>query len=137
MRHKCKLGFSILMISSYLVQIANAVEKRNEALTKITSLTSEGKVSKGSVLISTPFSINAKIEDGGAKVVENSGVSMGSTVDKGGMQIVTRGGTAIDTKIHGGKQLVFEEQHLLNLTSVEKLSDAYDATASSSNGAIG
>ncbi|WP_409361775.1 BafA family autotransporter [Bartonella heixiaziensis] len=137
MLHKCKLGFSILMISSYLVQIANAVEKRNEVLTNITSLTGEGKVPKGSVLISNLLSTNAKIEDGGAEIVENGTTSIGATVDKGGIQIVTREGTAMDTKIQGGKQFVFEEKNLLDLTSLEKRSSAYNATVFGSNGAIG
>ncbi|MGF7156708.1 BafA family autotransporter [Bartonella heixiaziensis] len=138
MRHKCKLGFSILMISSYLVQIANAVEKKNETLTQITSLTSEGKVPKGSALVSTSFS-NKKImvESGGVEIVENGTTSIGATVDKGGMQIVTRAGTAMETKIQGGKQFVFEEQNLLDLTSLEKRSSAYNATVSGSSGAIG
>ncbi len=36
MRYKYKLSFSVLMISSYLVQSASVVESRNRVLTRAT-----------------------------------------------------------------------------------------------------
>ncbi|SPU26950.1 Uncharacterised protein [Candidatus Bartonella washoeensis] len=104
MRHKCKLSFSVLMISSCLVQFASAVESKNGALTRMTSVTNGRKVQKGSALITFLVSNNISIEDGGVEVVDNGGTSMGATIETGGKQIVTRQGTAMGTKVNGGRQ---------------------------------
>ncbi|USP02061.1 BafA family autotransporter [Bartonella taylorii] len=136
MQHKCKLGFSVLIVSSCLVQIVNADEKRNEELTNVTSVTSGGKVPKGSALTHNSFSNNITIEDGGVEIVESGGSSIGVTVKKGGMQIVTRGGIATDAKVLGGKQFIYEEKGL-DLTSVERKSSAYNTIVSGEDGVIG
>ncbi|MCZ2158210.1 BafA family autotransporter [Bartonella sp. 220] len=134
MRHKCKLSFSILMISSCLVQIASAVE--NEGLEKITTVGSGNKVPKGSALVTSSVSNAITIQDGGVEIVDNGRTSVGATIENGGMQIVTRAGTSINPKIlGGGQQFVFEEKGL-NITSVEKQSSAYDATVSGDNNGV-
>ncbi|WP_273756486.1 BafA family autotransporter, partial [Bartonella sp. MM73XJBT] len=139
MQNKHKLSFSVLLISTCLMQSASAAERRNEELTSIESVGNGGTVPKGSALITIllPISTNIKIEDGGVEVVDNGATSVGATVKKGGMQIVTRGGTAMNTKIEGGKQFVHEESSILDLESVEKKSGAYDATVTGGGGAIG
>ncbi len=126
------------MISSCLVQIASAVDNKNEELTKMMSVANGGKVPKGSALITIlPPSNNVTITDGGIEIVDNGGFSMGATIENGGMQIVTREGTTMEAKIlGGGKQLVFEEKRL-DLTSVEKPSSAYHTIVSGSNNAVG
>ncbi|MBB5074533.1 autotransporter passenger strand-loop-strand repeat protein, partial [Bartonella callosciuri] len=135
MRYKCRLSFSVLMISSCFVQVASAAEKRS--LTKLENLTSGGTVQKGSALITTSVSSNIMVVDGGVEIVENGKSSMGATIEKGGMQIVTRGGTAVDAKILGGKQFIYEENNL-EFTSVIRKSSAYNATVSGGGrGAIG
>ncbi|EJF86699.1 pertactin-like passenger domain-containing protein, partial [Bartonella rattimassiliensis] len=134
MRYKYKLSFSVLMISSCLVQVASAVESKG--LKRVEHLGNGVEVPKGSALISRIVSNNVKIEDGGVEIVENGATSIGSTIKKGGMQIVTRGGNAINAKILGGKQFVHEEANL-DLTSVERKSTAYNTTVSGEGGAVG
>ncbi|CDO46553.1 pertactin family virulence factor/autotransporter [Bartonella henselae] len=138
MRHKYKLSFSIFIISSCFAQIASAGESKNEALKKITSMAMGGTVPKGFALVTNtvPFSNNITIEDGGVEIVENGKTSMGATIQKDGIQLVTRAGTAMDTKVSGGKQLIFEEQSLY-LASVDKPSSAYNATISGGDGGVG
>ncbi len=139
MQNKHKLSFSVLLISTCLVQSASASERRNEELNRIEHVENGGTVPKGSALITIllPISTNIKIEDGGVEVVDNGATSVGATVKKGGMQIVTRAGTAMNTKIEGGKQFVHEESSILDLESVEKKSGAYDATVTGGGRAIG
>ncbi|WP_305764574.1 pertactin-like passenger domain-containing protein, partial [Bartonella refiksaydamii] len=137
MRHKCKLGFSVLIISSCLVQIASAIERKNRELTSMEYITKGTTVPKGSALITFPLSNNIIIGDGGVEIVDNNGTSVGATVQKGGMQIVTRAGTAMNTKIQGGKQLVFEEKSVPDFTNMEKRSSAYDVTVSGTDGVVG
>ncbi|WP_139413051.1 BafA family autotransporter [Bartonella mastomydis] len=137
MRYKYKLSFSALMISSFLVQSASAVESRNGELTRVTQVRSGGTVPKGSVLITSAFlSNNIKIGDDSIELVENGAVSLESTIQKGGMQIVTRAGKAMLTKILGGKQLVFEDRDV-DLASVLSRSIAYGATVTGGGGGIG
>ncbi|WP_375655858.1 BafA family autotransporter [Bartonella sp. MR63HLJHH] len=137
MQYKHKLSFSVLMISSCLVQVANAVENRNGELTIVEHVGNRAEIPKGSALITNNFpSSNSKIGDGGAEIVENGATSIGSTIKKGGMQIVTRGGTAIGTKILGGKQFIHEEPNL-DLTSVERKSSAYNSTVTGDGGVVG
>ncbi|EJF81888.1 BafA family autotransporter [Bartonella doshiae] len=141
MRHKCKFSFSVLMIGNCFIQVASAVEKRNEALIRLEQPDNKKNVLKGTALITTLLSSNITIEDGGVEIVENGKSSVGATVQKGAMQIITRGGIAMNTKISGGKQFVHEESSILDLQidsqSMRKLSSAYDATVSGSNGIIG
>ncbi|PIT70073.1 pertactin-like passenger domain-containing protein, partial [Bartonella tribocorum] len=135
MRYKYKLSFSVLMISSCLVQVASAVES-SKGLTRLEHVGNGAEVPKGSALISRIFSSNVKIEDGGVEIVENGATSIGSTIKKGAMQIVTRGGTAIDAKVTGGKQFVHEEKNI-DLRSVVKKTSAYSAIVSGDGGAVG
>ncbi|WP_208441103.1 BafA family autotransporter [Bartonella raoultii] len=136
MQNKHKLSFSVLMISTCLVQSTGAAERRNGELTNMDSVGNGGTVPKGSALITTLVSSNIKIEDGAVEVVDNGRTSMGATVKKGGMQIVTRGGTAMNTRIEGGQQFVHEETDF-NFTSSAKPSSAYDATVTGNNGRVG
>ncbi|WP_019219656.1 pertactin-like passenger domain-containing protein, partial [Bartonella florencae] len=137
MQNKHKLSFSVLLMSTCLVQSTTAAESGNGELKRIGSVGGGGTVPKGSALITNVLpSNNIKIEDGGVEVVDNGKTSIGATIEKGGMQIVTRGGTAINTKILGGKQFVHEETGL-DLTRVNKPSSAYDATVSGGGGVIG
>ncbi|UTO29172.1 BafA family autotransporter [Bartonella harrusi] len=138
MRHKCKLSFSVLMISSCLVQIASANEKANGILTKMTKETKGERVSRVSARLTKPpiFSSNIILEGGDVEIIENGGFSVGATIKKGGMQIVTHGGTAEKTKILGGKQVVFEEKGF-DLKSVMKQSSAYEATVSGEKETVG
>ncbi|MET3590486.1 autotransporter passenger strand-loop-strand repeat protein, partial [Bartonella silvatica] len=137
MRCKHKLGFSVLMMSSCLVQVISAAESRS--LTELESIKSGGTIPKGSALVLSTLipTRNITIGGGSVEVVDHGRTSIGATIQKDGMQIVTRGGTAIETKIRGGKQLVYEEKNL-DLTKVPKLSSAYDATVNGDNsGAVG
>ncbi|WP_455481153.1 BafA family autotransporter [Bartonella sp. B12(2025)] len=136
MQRKCKLSFSVLMISSYLVQIASADENRSRSLTRIMS---GNTVEKGSALITRLLipNTNITISDGGAEVVENGYSSMGTTVMQGGWQVVTRGGNAISTKILAGSQFVFEEGGLVNLKDLGRKSNAYDTMVFGSDGVVG
>ncbi|WP_375645781.1 BafA family autotransporter [Bartonella sp. TT29SHDZB] len=137
MQYKHKLSFSVLMISSCLVQVASAVENRNEELTIVEYGGNGAEIPKGSVLITNNVpSSNSKIGDGSVEIVENGATSIGASIKKGGMQIVTRGGTAIDAKILGGKQFIHEEKGL-DLTSEERKSSAYNSTVSGDSGAVG
>ncbi|WP_396584156.1 BafA family autotransporter [Bartonella grahamii] len=137
MQYKHKLSFSVLMISSCLVQVASAVENRNGELTIVEHVGNGAEIPKGSALITNNFPRSkSKIGDGSVEIVENRATSVGSTIKKGGMQIVTRGGNAIDTKILGGKQFIHEEPNL-DLTSVERKSSAYNSTVSGDGGAVG
>ncbi|WP_345113950.1 BafA family autotransporter [Bartonella jaculi] len=135
MQYKFKLSFSVLMISSCLVQIASAVESKSAALTSMMSVNEGGQVGKGSALITNSLvpSNNITIGDGGVEIVENGKTSIGATIKEGGMQIVTRSGTAMNTNIPGGKQFVFEEK-ILKLENLEKGSSAYHATVSGGAG---
>ncbi|WP_345096211.1 pertactin-like passenger domain-containing protein, partial [Bartonella acomydis] len=137
MRYKYKLSFSVLLISSSLVQSASAIENEIGELTNTSSITSGETIPKGSALITNSLlSSNIKIGESSVEVVENGAISMGATIEKGGVQIVTRSGTAMNTKIKGGKQFVHEEKNL-DLTEVEKKSGAYDATVIGSDGIAG
>ncbi|WP_413154466.1 BafA family autotransporter [Bartonella sp. cb54] len=137
MRFKCKLSFSVLMISSCFVQIAGADEKGNGELKNISmgGMSVGKEVPKGSALSTAVFSNQTKVS--GVEIVENKGNAMAATVEKGGMQIVTRGGTAINTTIIGGQQFVFEEKSFFRLKSVDKHSGAYESTVSGGGGSIG
>ncbi len=137
MHDKCKWSFSVLIISSCLVQYANAIGNKNGELIRVENVGSGGTVSKGFALITNSVpSSNIKIGEGSVEVVDNGAVSVGATIEKGGIQIVTRGGTTINAEILGGKQFVHEENNL-DLTGVEKLSSAYDATVNGGEGAVG
>ncbi|OLL39200.1 AIDA repeat-containing protein [Bartonella henselae] len=138
MRHKYKLSFSIFIISSCFVQVANAGENRNGELKRLESLGNRGTVPTGSALITNtvPISSNITVSEGGVEIVDNRGTSMGATIQKGGMQIVTRGATAVSTKILGGKQFVYEEKSLRNLDSVRR-SSAYEAVVFGGGGVVG
>ncbi|UNF29610.1 BafA family autotransporter [Bartonella krasnovii] len=136
MRYKYKLSFSVLMISSCLVQSASAVESRNRELTRLENVENGGTVPKGSALISHTFSNKVTIEDGGVEIVDNGRISVGSTINKGGMQIVVRGGNAFDAKVLGGQQFVHEEPNI-DLTSVVRRSSAYNTSVSGGGGAVG
>ncbi|EJF86939.1 outer membrane autotransporter barrel domain-containing protein [Bartonella vinsonii subsp. arupensis OK-94-513] len=136
MRHKYKLSFSILMISSCLVQIASAIENKNEGLAKMMSVATGGTVPKGSALVTSDVSSAITIQDGGVEIVDNGRISIGSTIVKGGMQVVTRAGTAVEAKILGGKQLVFEEKGLDLIREVRK-SSAYKTIISGGDGVVG
>ncbi|WP_455475616.1 BafA family autotransporter [Bartonella sp. B17] len=143
MRRKYKLGVSILMISSCFAQVAGADESKKGKLEYNNKenrvMMSGGSVSKGSALITSgKFSNGVKILDGSVEVVENGGTSMNTIIEKGGIQIVTRGGNAIDTKILGGRQLVFEESNLTNLSgNAVRRSTASGATVLGANGSVG
>ncbi|WP_273723316.1 BafA family autotransporter [Bartonella sp. AU18XJBT] len=137
MQYKHKLSFSVLMISSGLVQVASAVESRNGELTIVEHVGNGAEIPKGSALITNNLPRSkSKIGDGSVEIVENGATSVGSTIEKGGMQIVTRGGNAIDAKILGGKQFTHEEKGL-DLTSVERKSSAYNSTVSGDGGVVG
>ncbi|MBB4076105.1 outer membrane autotransporter protein [Bartonella fuyuanensis] len=127
MRYKYKLSFSALMINSFLVQGANAIESRNGELTTVEHVQEGEKLQKGLALVLSPFSSNIVIGDGSVEIVENGATSRGSTIERGGIQIVTRGGNAIEAKIRGGKQFVHEEEGL-DLTDVERKSSAFNST---------
>ncbi|WP_208439136.1 BafA family autotransporter [Bartonella quintana] len=139
MRHKCKLSFSVLMISYCFVQVTSAGKSRNAGLARLTSIVGGEKVPKGSALITESLipSNNITISDGSVEIIDNGKVSMGATVEKGGKQIVTRGATAIGTKILGGKQLVFEDESFVDLENLKKRSSAYNATVSGGGGGVG
>ncbi|UNE53479.1 BafA family autotransporter [Bartonella machadoae] len=136
MRHKCKLSFSVLMISSCLVQIASAFESNEEELAHMMRMRNGETITKDSPHVISLFNTNLTIEDGGIEIVENGGISTYSTVNKGGIQVVTRGGTAAETKVVGGKQFVFEEKSF-NPEIVEKRSSAHNVTVSGKDGVLG
>ncbi|MET3560853.1 autotransporter passenger strand-loop-strand repeat protein, partial [Bartonella japonica] len=138
MRHKCRLGFSVLIISSYLMQGADAGEKKNGELTELEDVGNGGTVPSGSVLATSIVSVsnNIKIEDGSVEIVDNGAVSVGATIKKGGMQIVTRGGNAVEAKILGGKQFVHEEYDV-DLKNVVRKSSAFNTTVFGAGEAIG
>ncbi|WP_336287852.1 BafA family autotransporter [Bartonella sp. CB60] len=139
MRFKCKLSFSVLMISSCFVQIAGADERKESELKSISDgqMSVRKEVSKGSALSTALFSNQTRVLDGGVEIVENRGNAMEAIVEKGGMQIVTRRGTAINTKVISGQQFVFEEKSFFRLKNVDKYSSAYNTTVSGANGSIG
>ncbi|WP_375695130.1 BafA family autotransporter [Bartonella sp. AC90GZZY] len=136
MRYKYKLSFSVLMISSCLVQIASTSESRSKELAIVEYVGNGAEIPKGSALTLSLLSTNIVVGDGSVEIVENGATSVGSTVKKGGMQIVTRGGNAIDAKILGGKQFIHEEPNL-DLTSVERKSSAYNSIVSGDGGVVG
>ncbi|WP_455477458.1 BafA family autotransporter [Bartonella sp. B41] len=135
MRCKCKLSFSILMISTSFVQAAavGSDEALNHFLKKMEF---SGKIVQSGHVLIVPFvSTNTKIEDGGVEIVENSKSSVSSTIDPGGKQIVTRGGNAMTTLIDGGKQFVFEEKGFMGTAS--RRSSAYDVVIRGKDGKLG
>ncbi|WP_455482418.1 BafA family autotransporter [Bartonella sp. B35(2025)] len=134
MQHKCKLSFSVLMISSCLVQIANAEEALSALLNKM--IVNEKVVPKDQALIITLFSNKTTIENGGIEIVENGGTSKDAVVNLGGKQIVTRKGTAISTKIDGGQQFIFEERSSKDFTN-SRLSSAYQAIVHGKDETVG
>ncbi|WP_375696094.1 MULTISPECIES: pertactin-like passenger domain-containing protein, partial [unclassified Bartonella] len=136
MRYKYKLSFSVLMISSCLLQSASVVESRNRVLTRATDVGNREEEEKNLELIASFFRNNITIEYGDVELVENGKTSVGSTIKKGGMQIVTRAGIAMSAKILGGQQFIHEEPYI-DLTSVERKSSAYKSTISGGGGAVG
>ncbi|WP_375653307.1 BafA family autotransporter [Bartonella sp. OD88NMGDW] len=136
MQYKHKLSFSVLMISSCLVQVASAVENRNGELTRATHVRNREEEQKKLEQIASFFKNNITIEYGDVELVENGKTSVGSTIKKGGMQIVTRAGIAMNAKILGGQQFIHEEPNI-DLTSVERKSSAYNSTVSGDGGAVG
>ncbi|WP_375649165.1 pertactin-like passenger domain-containing protein, partial [Bartonella sp. MU70NMGDW] len=136
MQYKHKLSFSVLMISSCLVQVASAVENRNGELTRATHVRNREEEQKKLEQIASFFKNNITIEYGDVELVENGETSVGSTIKKGGMQIVTRAGNALSAKILGGQQFIHEEPNI-DLTSVERKSSAYNSTVSGDGGVVG
>uniref|UniRef100_UPI0035D09B66 pertactin-like passenger domain-containing protein n=1 Tax=Bartonella sp. AD13SXNS TaxID=3243462 RepID=UPI0035D09B66 len=136
MRYKYKLSFSVLMISSCLVQIASTAVSRSKELAIVEGLGNGAEIPKGSALTLSLLSTNIVVGDGSVEIVENGATSIGSTIKKGGMQIVVRGGNAINAKILGGKQFIHEEKGL-DLTSVVRRSSASNTTVSGGSGAVG
>ncbi|WP_208442227.1 BafA family autotransporter, partial [Bartonella raoultii] len=136
MRYKYKLSFSVLMISSCLVQSTSAVESRNRERTRATHVGNGEEERKKLELIARLFKNNITIEYGDVELVDNGKTSVGSTIKKGGMQIVTRAGNALEAKILGGQQFVREEPNI-DLTRVVRRSSAYNATVTGGDGAIG
>ncbi|UNF44375.1 BafA family autotransporter [Bartonella krasnovii] len=136
MRYKYKLSFSVLMISSCLVQSASAVESRNRELTRALHVGNGEEERKKLELIARLFKNNITIEYGDVELVDNGKTSVGSTIKKGGMQIVTRAGTALEAKVLGGQQFVHEEPNI-DLTRVVRRSSAYNATVTGGDGEIG
>ncbi|WP_375702400.1 pertactin-like passenger domain-containing protein, partial [Bartonella sp. AA89HNZF] len=136
MRYKYKLSFSVLMISSCLLQSASVVESRNRVLTRATDVGNREEEGKKLEQIASFFKNNMTIEYGDVELVENGETSVGSTIKKGGMQIVTRAGIAMNAKILGGQQFIHEEPYI-DLTSVVRRSSAYNSTVTSGDGAIG
>ncbi|WP_208438550.1 BafA family autotransporter [Bartonella grahamii] len=136
MQYKHKLSFSVLMISSCLVQVANAVENRNGELTRATHVGNREKEQENLELIARIFKNNITIEYGDVELVDNGETSVGSTIKKGGMQIVTRAGIALSAKIFGGQQFIHEEPNI-DLTRVIRQSSAYNATVTGGDGVIG
>ncbi|UNF42661.1 BafA family autotransporter [Bartonella krasnovii] len=136
MRYKYKLSFSVLMISSCLVQSASAVESRNRELTRAPHVGNGEEERKKLELIARLFKNNITLKGGDVELVDNGRTSVGSTINKGGMQIVVRGGTAINAAIRGGKQFVHEEPNI-DLTQVVRKSSAYNATVTGGDGEIG
>ncbi|WP_375680712.1 MULTISPECIES: BafA family autotransporter [unclassified Bartonella] len=136
MRYKYKLSFSVLMISSYLVQSASVVESRNRVLTRATHVVNREEEEKKIALMSNFFRNNTILKDGDVELVDNGESSVGSTIKKGGMQIVTRAGIAMNAKILGGQQFIHEEPYI-DLTSVERKSSAYNSTVTGDGGTVG
>ncbi|WP_375625909.1 BafA family autotransporter [Bartonella sp. PS17NMGDW] len=136
MQYKHKLSFSVLMISSCLVQVASAVENRNGELTRATHVRNREEEQKKLEQIASFFKNNITIEYGDVELVENGKTSVGSTIKKGGMQIVTRAGIAMNAKILGGQQFIHEEPNI-DLTLVVRRSSAYNSTVTGGDGAIG
>ncbi len=118
------------------MQVASADGSGNEGLARINNVGNGGEIPKGSVFISSSFSSNIKIKEGGVELVDNGRTSVGATIEKGGMQIVTRGGKALNAKIEGGQQFVHEEANL-DLKDVERRSSTFDTTVTGGRGAIG
>ncbi|WP_375611250.1 MULTISPECIES: BafA family autotransporter [unclassified Bartonella] len=136
MRYRYKLSFSVLMISSCLVQSASAVESRNRVLTRATHVVNREEEEKKIALMSNFFRNNTILKDGDVELVDNGKSSVGSNIKKGGMQIVVRGGTAINAEVRGGKQFIHEEPNI-DLTRVLRRSSAYNSTVTGVDGAIG
>ncbi|WP_308765665.1 hypothetical protein [Bartonella raoultii] len=86
MRYKYKLSFSVLMISSCLVQSTSAVESRNRERTRATHVGNGEEERKKLELIARLFKNNITIEYGDVELVDNGKTSVGSTIKKGGMQ---------------------------------------------------
>ncbi|WP_026500969.1 pertactin-like passenger domain-containing protein, partial [Bartonella elizabethae] len=136
MRYKYKLSFSVLMISSFLVQPTSAVESESRRLTRATQVRNGEEERKNLELIARLFKNNITIGYGDVELVENGKTSVGSTVKKGGMQIVTRGGIALEAKVVGGQQFVHEEPNI-DLTRVLRRSNAYNSTVTGGDGVVG
>ncbi|WP_375676699.1 BafA family autotransporter [Bartonella sp. CB21SXKL] len=136
MRYKYKLSFSVLMISSCLVQSASVVESRNRVLTRAIHVVNREEEEKKLEQIASFFKNNITIEYGDIELVENGETSVGSTIKKGGIQIVTRAGIAMNAKILGGQQFIHEEPYI-DLTSVERKSSAYNSTVTGDGGTVG
>ncbi|WP_375631745.1 BafA family autotransporter [Bartonella sp. AA74HLJMH] len=136
MRYKYKLSFSVLMISSCLLQSASVVESRNRVLTRATDVGNREEEEKNLELIASFFKNNITIEYGDVELVENGKTSVGSTIKKGGMQIVTRAGIAMSAKIWGGQQFIHEEPNI-DFTRVVRRSSAYNSTVTGGGGAVG
>uniref|UniRef100_UPI0035D06C52 pertactin-like passenger domain-containing protein n=1 Tax=Bartonella sp. AA1HLJMS TaxID=3243424 RepID=UPI0035D06C52 len=136
MRYKYKLSFSVLMISSCLLQSASVVESRNRVLTRATDVGNREEEEKNLELIASFFKNNITIEYGDVELVENGKTSVGSTIKKGGMQIVTRAGIAMSAKIWGGQQFIHEEPNV-DFTRVVRRSSAYNSTVTGGGGAVG
>ncbi|WP_375620749.1 BafA family autotransporter [Bartonella sp. AA97HXZ] len=136
MRYKYKLSFSVLMISSCLLQSASVVESRNRVLTRATDVGNREEEERNLELIASFFKNNITIEYGDVELVENGKTSVGSTIKKGGMQIVTRAGIAMSAKIWGGQQFIHEEPNI-DFTRVVRRSSAYNSTVTGGGGAVG
>ncbi|WP_455478451.1 BafA family autotransporter [Bartonella sp. B10] len=134
MQYKCKLSFSVLMISSCLVNIVSAEESASVLLNRM--IVNDRIVLKDHALIVNLLSNKTTIEEGGVEIVENRGTSNDAVVNLHGKQIVTRGGTAINTKMYGGKQIIFEEESFGSLVN-SKSSSAYHAVVYGKNGTAG
>ncbi|QEE09120.1 autotransporter outer membrane beta-barrel domain-containing protein [Bartonella kosoyi] len=136
MRYKYKLSFSVLMISSCLVQSASAVDSGNRGLTRTTHVGNGEEERKKLEMIARIFKNNMTIKYGEVELVDNGSISVASSIKKGGMQIVTRGGTTMGAKILGGQQFVHEEPNI-DFALVLRRSSAYNSTVTGGDGAIG
>ncbi|WP_375640227.1 MULTISPECIES: pertactin-like passenger domain-containing protein, partial [unclassified Bartonella] len=136
MRYKYKLSFSVLMISSCLVQSASVVESGNRGQIRVTHVRNEEEERKNLEIIARLFKNNVTIGYGDVELIDNGTTSVGSTIKKGGMQIVTRAGITINAEILGGQQFVHEEPNI-DFTRVVRRSSAYNSTVTGDGGTVG
>ncbi|EJF89840.1 BafA family autotransporter [Bartonella melophagi] len=132
MQHKYRLNVSILLMSSLLIQNADAREKITENGDELLKslVINNGRVQRNTHT-TWGVSQNITIRRGDIEIVKH-GNSINATITEGGKQVVMGGATAMNTKVKGGKQFVLGTSDYQSRNS-----SVYDAVISGKDGILG